>query len=43
MGLFRVVRLVPLQEAEHEIQHVGAGFLDGGLGGACDLAADRVE
>ena len=38
--LLRVIGLIPLQESEHEVQHVRAGFLDRRLGGTRDFAAE---
>ena len=43
MRLLGVIGFVPLQEPEHEVEHVRTGFLDGGLGGGRDLAAYCVE
>jgi hypothetical protein len=43
MRLFRVVGFVPLQKPEDEVQHVRAGFLNGRLRKARDLAAQRIE
>ena len=43
MRLFGVVGFVPLQESEHEVEHVRAGFLDSRPGCGRDLAAYRVE
>jgi len=43
MRLLGVIGFVPLQEPEHEVEHIRAGFLDGSLGGGRDLAAYCVE
>jgi hypothetical protein len=43
MGLIGIVRFKPLQKPESEEQHVGPGFLDGGLGGTGDFAAECVK
>ena len=38
-----IVRFIPFEEAQREVQHVGAGFLDGRPCRATDLSCQRLE